>query len=218
MRAILIITSALAVIVSASSCSTVKNFNQRKYTEGQFRDLNLFKERPTVCATDIPPVSTDSCQPKLNAAIEQIKNQNLLLTSQGLIPSCELLRTEYPGISAKMDSAIAKQVNRDSASWMNDSLPESVEAALSTQAMVGLGTLGGLITITAPQSIWFFAIPMIGVPFFLVGSIIAAAIAMAKISRGEIDKKFRGAMKLWAVCMVINLLLGSMVIMHYAFV
>jgi len=218
MKTILTIITTILVLTFTSSCRTVDNFDKRKYTDGQYHDLNLFKDNPQkadpVPAEVIP--AADSCRQKVNV-IESITEKYVAELNEKTVGSTELLHENYPMLARQLDSAMARQAERDSSSWMNDTLPDSIESALSSQAMLGLGTVGGLVTIAAPESIWFFAIPMIGAPFFLLASLIAAAIAMSKLNRGEIDSKYRGAMRLWAVCLLINLILGSLVLMHYMF-
>jgi hypothetical protein len=96
-----------------------------------------------------------------------------------------------------------------------DSLPEAIETAFATQAMIGVGTVGGLATIAEPSLIWFTIIPMIGIPFFLIISLISAAVAMKKIHTGEFDARYKKWMRLWALCLLVNMLLGTIVFLHF---
>lgn len=214
MRALLILTTSIVVTFFGSSCSSVNHFDQRKYTQGQYLDLHLFNDKSDKCAAEESTAiaQVDSCKAKAKIVLEEVKENITMNHSGEIVQSTSGLHEHYPLLATKIDSTIAK---RDSSSWMHDTLPEVVDFALSSQAMLGVGTVGGLMTIAAPQSIWFFILPMILAPLFLLLTLIAGAIAMAKIKRGEIDGKFRGAMKLWALGLLINLMLGSIVLMHY---
>ncbi len=219
MKTVLTIILAAILMGSFTSCKSVDSFDNRKYTDGQYRDLNLFREKSDKSETLAPatPVEADSCKSRLNIAIDQMKDQFTGQYDLSSASSSELLHDNYPVIAARFDSTLVRQAKRDTSSWMNDTLPDAIGTALSTQAMVGLGTVGGLITIAAPEAIWFFFFPMVFAPICLVISLIAAAVAMSKIQRGEIDGRYRKWMKLWAVCLLINLVLGSLVLMHFVF-
>lgn len=217
MKTVLTIILAGVLVGSIDSCKSADHFDNRKYTDGHYHDLNLFKEKSDKSEPVAPeiPVKTDSSKSLVNIAVDNLKDQFTGPYALSGASASVLLHNNYPLIAARIDSTISRQVVRDSTSWMNDTIPDAIATALSTQAMLGIATVGGLLTIAEPAAIWFTIVPMIGAPIFLLISLIAAAIAMNKINRGEIDKKFRGAMKLWAVCLLINLVLGSIVLMHF---
>lgn len=196
------------------SCKPESDITKRKYTEGRFDDFSFHREK-TEKSISIDSTITETEHPVLAKMKEQLlpSLEELKATTQNPNPT-EMLSEYHPAIAARMDSIIARQMQIDS-TWRTDSLPDAISTALSAQAMIGLGTVGGLITIAVPEAIWFTFIPMVGIPFFLLISLIAAAVATAKISSGEIDKRYKKWMRLWAVCLLINLLLGSIVLLHF---
>lgn len=218
MRSLLVIMVTLVLVGLASSCSTTRNFGKRQYTDGNFHDFHLLKNKTEKCdpAMEEAVVAEDSVKSRMDVAVDQVKESFSRPQTESMLSSSDILQRNYPMLADRMDSTIARQMQKDSI-WNTDSLPEEIGTAMSTQAMLGLGTVGGLITIAAPESIWYFAIPMVAAPFSLLISLIAAAVAMSKINSGEIDKKYKRWMKLWAVCLLVNLVLGSLVLMHYVF-
>jgi hypothetical protein len=197
-----------------ASCKNQEELTKRKYTQGHYHDFNLLREKSDKSAP-VDSVIAKVEHPLLSEMKEQFlpSIEELRVTTRNPNPT-EMLSEHYPAIAEKMDSVIARQMQKDS-TWRTDTLPESIETALSSQAMIGLGTVGGLITIAEPAAIWLTIIPMIGIPFFLLISLIAAGIATAKINRGEIDARYKKWMRLWAVCMLINILLGTIVLLHF---
>lgn len=205
---------ALVICLALVSCKHQDDLDKRRYTDGHYHDFNFHREK------------TDKEKP-LDSLQTEVEHPVLTKMKKEFLPSLsdvktimqnpdptEVLNEQHPMVAAKMDSLIARQMQKDS-TWRTDTIPEAIATALSSQAMIGVGTVGGLITIAEPAAIWFTFIPMIGIPFFLLISLIAAAVASAKISRGEIDAKYKKWMRLWAVCLLVNILLGSIVLLHF---
>lgn len=214
MRSSCTIILFVVLCLSLISCKNQEDLTKRKYTQGHYHDFSLHRDKSDKSEPE------DSCAAeKEHLVLEKMKEEllpalrGLRMTNANPDPTI-MLHENYPMIAERMDTLIARQMVKDSA-WRTDSLPESIETALSTQAMIGVGTVGGLITIAEPAAIWITIIPMLGIPFFLLISLISAAIAMSKINSGEIDKRYRKWMKLWAVCLLVNLLLGSIVLLYY---
>jgi|GEM_PF-6920937 major membrane immunogen (membrane-anchored lipoprotein) len=206
---------ATAIIcVTLFSCKHQEDITKRKYTDGIYKDFSLHREKGK------DSESEDSCR------IENEKGKLVLMKEQvvpdfpelkvegNIFDSHEALTDNYPIIAERVDSAIAHTMRKDS-TWRTDSLPDCISSALSSQAMVGVGTTSGLITMAAPGFIWFAIIPMIGIPFFLLISLVSAGIAYGKITRGEIDASYKKWLRLWALCLVVNVILGSFLFMHF---
>lgn len=196
------------------SCKHQQDLSKRKYTQGQYHDFSLGRDK-----SDKSKPTDSSIVEKESIVLEKVKEEILPTLTEMKAATIEsnpkvMLEENYPVIAVRMDSVIARQMRKDS-TWRTDTLPEAIATALSSQAMVGVGTVGGLLTIAVPEAIWFTIIPMIGIPFFLLISLIAAAIAMSKINSGEIDDRYRKWMKLWAVCLLLNLILGAIVLLHF---
>jgi hypothetical protein len=204
----------LAIFLALFSCKNQEDITKRKYTDGQYRDFNLHREKSGK-EKPLDSVAVEPGHPVLLKMKEELLPPVAELKAAVQNPDpTNAFYAQYPLIADQLDSVLVKQTLKDSA-WNTDSVPDVIMTALAGQAMVGLGTVGGLATIAAPELIWFTIIPMIGIPFFLLISLIAAAIAMAKINSGEIDKSYRRWMRLWAVCLLINLCLGSIVLLHF---
>lgn len=210
--------TVILVLTLLSSCRSVGNFDQRKYTDGQFVELHLLKNKTEKSGSlgVETAVTDDSARSRIAVVVDQVKESMIAPEAESMLSSSEVLHDNYPVLAARMDSTIARQMQKDS-TWKTDTLPDAIDAALSSQAMLGLGTVGGLICMASPNALWLFILPMILAPLSLLISLIAAAIAMGKINRGEIDGRYRKWMKLWAVCLLVNLVIGSVVLMHYVF-
>ncbi len=202
------------VCLAFVSCRSPHDLTKRKYTAGTYRDFNFHREKSEK-HTSVDSMTTSAPTSLLSKVKESLlpSLEELNITDISANPSA-MLSTNYPMIAEKIDSAFARELRKDS-TWRTDSLPEVIITALSSQAMVGLGTVGGLATIANPDLIWFTIVPMIGIPFFLLISLIAAAVAFGKINSGEIDARYKKWMRLWALCLVVNILLGSIVLMHF---
>lgn len=212
----------VAALLVLDGCTSSGHFTDRKYTSGQFHERTFFKSKS---GTKLHGDSTRKLFPDSIAfnVRESIGNEKAELKenvkrsqSPGEFPASEILAENYPLVAQKMDSVFAQQIKSDT-SWMQDSvIPRPVEVAFGSQGVLAIGTVGGLITTGAPGAIWWFFPFMLIAPIALVVSLIAAAVALGKINTGQIDKKYNRAMRLWAVCLLLNLVISSVVVIHYA--
>lgn len=210
--------SLFSIVSIVASCSSQDHFADRKYTAGQYHDLHLFREKTEKenCEEQEMVAEKDSAACILKDVLEELKPQLAEFNSAEVCAGSKQLMDHFPVAGARIDSVLAHQMKADT-SWMQDSIiPRSVEVAFGSQGTMAIGTVGGLITMVAPLSIWFFWLPMVLVPVSLLVSLICAGVAVAKIGSGEIDKKYWKAIRLWAVCLLINLCIGSVVLIHYA--
>ncbi len=208
---------ALFSVILLASCTHQSEITKRKYTDGHYHDFNLNRDK-SVKLSSVDSIAARDEHPVLDKMKEQVlPSLTEIKATAGNPNPTEMLSEDHPLIAERVDTMLQRQFAADS-TLGNDTMPECVETALSSQAMVGVGTVGGLITIAAPQAIWFTIIPMIGIPFFLIISLIAAGIAFGKISRGEIDAKWKKWMRIWALCLVVNIVLVALLLMHFTLI
>jgi hypothetical protein len=212
----------LLLLIAFSACSTAGHFPARRYMPGQYRDGFGWSvkadetQQPDSTRKHLP----DSLAIKMREAGTQAKMEVMQSLQAGKtfssLPYSDALSEYYPVLSAKMDSALVRTQQNDT-SWIHDTLmPACVEVAFGSQATMAMGTVGGLITMAAPGTIWIFWLPMALVPVSLLVSLICAGIAATRISTGQIDKKYWKAMRLWSLCLLLNMAIGAIVIIHYS--
>lgn len=206
------------MILALTSCHGTKDIDKRRYTAGHYSEFSLDRfslgkdktspeserivEQDTLSDATQTPVSDSIIGKTMNAYQFVVTRSSEMYCEQGVSPLINHVR----------DSAVARISRKDSLNVFTDSLPESVALALSSQAMVSLATLGALATLAEPEMIWFSFLPIILSPFFLVVSLIAAAVVQTKIQKGQIDKRYKRYMRLWAVMLMLNMLIAIIII------
>jgi hypothetical protein len=207
----------ILVTIAFASCSTTKNIDKRRYTDGFYNEISFDKlsigkdrkEKQEAATVDSAERRTVKM---LRDSVHATCAEAFTFSSEGQETRKEAVREACPLVSSAMDSVVVRAMRKDSVNIFTDSLPPAVQTAISTQTLLGVATVGALATLAVPDLVWFTYLPILLSPAFLLVSLIAAAIAMSKINRGEIDARYKKYMRLWAVMLLCNMAIAAIVI------
>jgi len=207
----------ILVAFTFASCHGTKNIDKRRYTDGFYNDINLDKlsigkdrkenQKPGI--SDTAQLRTVKVR---RDSVYAACAEAFAFSPEGQDSREDAMRETCPLVSNAMDSVVARAMRKDSINIFTDSLPSAIETAISAQAMLGVATVGALATLAAPELVWFTFLPILLSPVFLLVSLLAAAVAMSKINRGEIDACYKKYMRLWAVMLLCNMAIAAFVI------
>jgi hypothetical protein len=208
----------ILVTIVFASCSGTKDIDKRRYTDGFYNDINLDKlsigkDRKEKQESE----PGDTIQPRTVKAFKD--SVHAVYYSDAFVFSSEdndarnvVIRDACPLVSNAMDSVVGRAMRKDSINIFTDSLPPAVETALGSQGILAIGTVGALATVAAPGLVWYTFLFILISPVVLLVSVIAAAVAMSKIRRGEIDARYKKYMRIWAVMLLCNMAIAAIVI------